>query len=252
MSAKGLIYAVGIGPGDERYMTGEALSAMAASDVICGYTVYAELVKPLFEEGGSLFERGPKEFFTTAMKQETERCKRAVEIAESGRRVAMVCSGDSGVYGMAGLLLELCEGKDIDVITVPGITAAISGAAVLGAPVGHDFAVISLSNLLTEQELIDRRLALASEADFIICLYNPCSHKRTDTLKNACTIMLEHKSPDTACGWVRNIGREGEEAHICKLSELSEQPVDMFTTVFVGSKTTRAVGGKLITPRGYR
>ena len=251
MSEKGLIYAVGIGPGGEKYMTGEALSAMASSDVICGYAVYAELVKPLFEEGGSLFESGPKEFFTTAMKQEVDRCRKAVEIAESGKTVSMVCSGDSGVYGMAGLLLELCEGKDIEVITVPGITAAISGAAVLGAPLGHDFCVISLSDLLTPWEQIENRLRCAAIGDFTICLYNPGSHKRKEYLMRACDILLEDKDPETICGLVRNIGREGEEKQILTLRELRDTEVDMFTTVFIGSSGTENLQGYMVTRRGY-
>lgn len=237
------VYAVGLGPGGKEMMTEEAISAIEKSDVICGYTVYVDLITSMFPE---------KETFTTPMKKEIDRCKWALETAQSGKTVAMVCSGDSGVYGMAGLLLQLLHSyKDVEVAVVPGITAAISGAAVLGAPVGHDFCVISLSDLLTPWDLIVKRLELAAEGDFITCLYNPRSKKRIEHLTTACNIMLKHRSEDTVCGWVKNIGREGEEYRICTLKELDNEPIDMFTTVFIGSSQTKLVDGKMVTPRGY-
>lgn len=237
------VYAVGLGPGGKEMMTEEAISAIEKSDVICGYTVYVDLITSMFPE---------KEIFTTPMKKEIDRCKWALETAQSGKTVAMVCSGDSGVYGMAGLLLQLLHSyKDVEVEVVPGITAAISGAAVLGAPVGHDFCVISLSDLLTPWDLIVKRLELAAEGDFITCLYNPRSKKRIEHLTTACNIMLKHRSEDTVCGWVKNIGREGEEYRICTLKELDNEPIDMFTTVFIGSSQTKLVDGKMVTPRGY-
>ena len=237
------VYAVGLGPGGKEMMTEEAICAIEKSDVICGYTVYADLITSMFPE---------KETFTTPMKKEIDRCKWALETAQSGKTVAMVCSGDSGVYGMAGLLLQLLHSyKDVEVEVVPGITAAISGAAVLGAPVGHDFCVISLSDLLTPWDLIVKRLELAAEGDFITCLYNPRSKKRIEHLTTACNIMLKHRSEDTVCGWVKNIGREGEEYRICTLKELDNEPIDMFTTVFIGSSQTKLVDGKMVTPRGY-
>ena len=237
------VYAVGLGPGGKEMMTEKAISAIEKSDVICGYTVYVDLITSMFPE---------KETFTTPMKKEIDRCKWALETAQSGKTVAMVCSGDSGVYGMAGLLLQLLHSyKDVEVEVVPGITAAISGAAVLGAPVGHDFCVISLSDLLTPWELIVKRLELAAEGDFITCLYNPRSKKRIEHLTTACNIMLKHRSEDTVCGWVKNIGREGEEYRICTLKELDNEPIDMFTTVFIGSSQTKLVDGKMVTPRGY-
>lgn len=237
------VYAVGLGPGGKEMMTEEAICAMEKSDVICGYTVYVDLIKSMFPD---------KETFTTPMKKEIDRCKWALETAQSGKTVAMVCSGDSGVYGMAGLLLQLLHSyKDVEVEVVPGITAAISGAAVLGAPVGHDFCVISLSDLLTPWDLIVKRLELAAEGDFITCLYNPRSKKRIEHLTTACNIMLKHRSEDTVCGWVKNIGREGEEYRICTLKELDNEPIDMFTTVFIGSSQTKLVDGKMVTPRGY-
>ena len=176
----------------------------------------------------------------------------ALEAAQQGKTVAMVCSGDAGVYGMAGLLLELAdEYPGTEVGVVAGVTAALSGSAVLGAPLGHDFCVISLSDLLTPWELIEERLRCAAKGDFVICLYNPGSHKRKDYLQKACDILLEVKNPATPCGTVRNIGREGEERKLVTLRELRDTEVDMFTTVFIGSKGTEILGDNLVTRRGY-
>ncbi len=238
------VYAVGIGPGDRAFFTEEAIQTLEKVDVIAGYTVYADLVRDLFPD---------KEIFTTPMKQEIQRCRWAIETAKAGRSVAMICSGDAGVYGMAGLLFELAEQYgDVDVEVVSGVTAAMSGAAVLGAPIGHDFCLISLSDLLTPWELIEKRLRCAAEGDFAVCLYNPKSKKRSDYLEKACRILMERKSPDTVCGWVRNIGREGQEYRVVTLKELPGEPIDMFTTVFIGSETTRNIGGRMVTPRGYQ
>ena len=237
------VYVVGIGPGGEEYMTRQAIAAMERADVLCGYTVYIDLVKPLFPG---------KECFTTPMTREIERCRWALETARGGRTVALVCSGDAGVYGMAGPLLQLAEDyEDVDVEVVSGVTSALSGAAVLGAPLMHDFCVISLSDLLTPWEQIERRLACAAAGDFVICLYNPSSRKRADYLRRACAILLRDKSPDTICGWVRNIGREGQQHKILTLGELREESLDMFTTVFIGSSTTQIAAGRMVTPRGY-
>ena len=237
------VYVVGIGPGGEEYLTRQAIAAMERADVLCGYTVYIDLVKPLFPG---------KECFTTPMTREIERCRWALETARGGRTVALVCSGDAGVYGMAGPLLQLAEDyEDVDVEIVPGVTSALSGAAVLGAPLMHDFCVISLSDLLTPWEQIERRLACAAAGDFVVCLYNPSSRKRADYLRRACDILLRDKSPDTVCGWVRNIGREGQQHKILTLGELREESLDMFTTVFIGSSTTQIAAGHMVTPRGY-
>lgn len=238
------VYVVGIGPGNSEYLTQEARTAMERADVLCGYTVYIDLVAPLFPE---------KETYTTPMKQEVDRCRWALDTAQLGKTVAMVCSGDAGVYGMAGLMLELGESyPDVDIEIVAGVTAALSGAAVLGAPLGHDFCVISLSDLLTPWELIEKRLRCAAEGDFAVCIYNPCSKKRVDTLRRACAVLMERKSPDTACGWVRKIGRDGREHRILTLGELADETLDMFTTVFIGSSSTRICSEHLVTPRGYR
>ena len=238
------VYEVGMGPGDSRCLTAEARSALDEAHVLCGYGVYVDLVAPLYPE---------KEVFTTPMTQELERCRWALESARSGRTTALVCSGDAGVYGMAGPLLELARDyPEVEVAVVPGITAALSGAAVLGAPLGHDFCVVSLSDLLTPWETISRRLECAAAGDFALCLYNPASRKRRDYLRRACEILLRHRSGDTVCGWVRNIGREGQESRLLTLRELREEQVDMFTTVFVGSSTTILAEGHMVTPRGYR
>lgn len=224
-------------------MTFEAMQALKDSDLIVGYGVYTDLVKPLFPE---------KEYLTTPMKQEIERCRMAVDAAAEGRNVAMISSGDAGVYGMAGPILELAEGKDVDVKVVAGVTAALSGGAVLGAPLTHDFAVISLSDLLTPWEKIEKRLDAAASADFCIAIYNPSSHKRADYLQKACDIMLKHKNAETVCGLVRNIGREGEECQVLSLGTLRDTKVDMFTTVFIGNSQTKVCSGRMVTPRGYK
>ena len=237
------LYVVGLGPGGEEYLSGQARAALETAQVLCGYTVYVDLIRPLFPG---------KEVYTTPMRREQDRCRWALETASAGKTVALVCSGDAGVYGMAGLALQLGkEYPQLEIQVVSGITAALSGAAVLGAPLGHDFCVISLSDLLTPWEVIERRLECAALGDFAICIYNPSSKKRADYLKKACEILLRHKSPETLCGWVRNIGREGQEYRLLTLGELGEEQVDMFTTVYVGSSTTALWGGKMVTPRGY-
>lgn len=238
------IYVIGIGPGAYDQMTGKAIRAMNESDAIIGYTVYVDLVKEYFPG---------KEFMTTPMKKEVDRCVLAFEEAKKGKTVSMICSGDAGVYGMAGLMYEVgVNYPETELEIIPGVTAATGGAAVLGAPLMHDFAVISLSDLLTPWEKIEKRIRGAAMADFVICLYNPSSRKRADYLKKACEYILEYQSPDTVCGYVRNIGREGEDAHILTLSELKDTEVDMFTTVYIGNSQTRNVDGKMVTPRGYR
>ena len=237
------IYIVGLGPGGVEQATQRAVTALESSDIIVGYDVYVNLIKDSFPQ---------KSFYSTGMRGETQRCQKAVELALSGQTVSVISSGDAGVYGMAGLICELCEAHpEIETEVVSGITAACSGAAVLGAPLMHDFCVISLSDLMTPWEKIEKRLRLAAEADLVICLYNPSSRKRADYLKRACDIILEHREPETVCGYVKNIGREGEEYAILTLGELKNTKVDMFTTVFVGNSQTRTINGKMVTPRGY-
>lgn len=238
------VYVIGIGPGAYEKMTIEAAETLRNCDVIIGYTVYVDLVREHFPG---------KEFLTTPMKKEVDRCRMAFEEARKGKKVAMICSGDAGVYGMAGLMLELGgEFPDCEVQVISGVTAATGGAAVLGAPLIHDFALISLSDLLTPWEKIEKRLRLAAEADFVICLYNPGSRKRSDYLRKACEIMMESKDGETVCGIVSQIGREGESMQVLTLEELKNTPVDMFMTVFIGNSQTKAMNGKMVTPRGYR
>lgn len=235
---------IGLGPGGGADLTGRARAALEECDLLVGYTAYIDLVKEDFPD---------KETLSTGMRREVDRCRAAVEAALTGKNVAVVCSGDSGVYGMAGLVYEVAQEYDpIDIEVVPGITAACGGAAVLGAPLTHDFAVVSLSDLLTPWEKIEARLTAAARADFVLCLYNPASKSRPDYLRRACDILLAAgKSPDTVCGTVRNIGRSGEEARILTLGRLRDTQVDMFTTVFVGNSQTKVLGGKMVTPRGY-
>ena len=237
------LFLVGLGPGDPQGMTEAARAALEQAEVLCGYTVYLDLVKEQFPE---------KETYTTPMTRELERCQWAVNRAAQGKIVAMLCSGDAGVYGMAGPVLELAEGKNVEIEVVPGVTAAISGAAVLGAPLMHDFCVISLSDLLTPWETIARRLRCAAAGDFSIVFYNPRSKKRPEHLRRACQILLEEKSPDTVCGWVRNIGRVGQTHGVVTLGELGRMELDMFTTVFIGASSTKVIDGRMVTPRGYR
>ena len=240
---KGKVTVIGMGPGQIAQMTIEAYQAIRESDVIAGYNVYVDLVKDRFPD---------KKIITTAMRREEERCALALKEAAAGADVAFICSGDAGVYGMAGLLYEMgqdCPSVEIGVI--PGVTAALSGAARLGAPLIHDFALISLSDLMTPWEKIEKRLRMAADGDFVIVLYNPSSRKRPDHLRRACDILLETLSPEQVCGTVRNIGREGEEARIYTLAGLRDVQADMFTTVFIGNRSTKRIGDRMVTPRGY-
>ena len=237
------VYVVGIGPGNAEGMTGQAVKVLNEAELLVGYNRYIELVRPLFPD---------KPVVATGMTHESERCRAALEAAVAGKTVAVVCSGDPGVYGMAGLVYELAaEYSPVDIEVIPGVSAAMAGAALLGAPLMHDFAVISLSDLLTPWETIARRLQSAASADFSICLYNPASHKRTGHLRLACDIILEHRQPDTVCGWVRNVGRTGCESGLLPLSGLREWRADMFCTIYIGNSSTSERAGKMVTPRGY-
>lgn len=241
---KNKIYIVGMGPGKEEMMTGQALAALEQADVIIGYTAYLSLLGERFQG---------KEMMSTSMRQEQERCVLCFEEAEKGKQVALICSGDAGIYGLASLMYEI--GKDYphtELIVISGITAACSGAAVLGAPLNHDFCVISLSDLLTPWEKIEKRLIAAAEGDFAIAIYNPSSHKRKDYLTRACDILLRYIEEERACGYVENIGREGTKAVTCTLKELRDAQVNMFTTVFIGNAGSEITDGKLITKRGYQ
>jgi len=237
------IYIIGTGPGGHEYLSIAADKALKEAGTIIGYKLYIELIKGYYPG---------KEFMYTGMKQEAGRCRMAFGEALKGKKVAMVCSGDAGVYGMAGLMYELSKdypGVKLEVI--PGITAALSGGAMLGAPVSHDFAVISLSDLMTSWDTIEKRLAYAAEGDFVICIYNPSSQKRQDYLQKACDIILKYKKEDTVCGIAKNIARKGSSIKIMPLKELRDTQTDMFTTVFIGNSGTTVIDGHMVTPRGY-
>lgn len=278
----GTVYAVGFGPGDECYETMEAREVLAGVDVIVGYQTYVKLLEAQFPE---------KRFLVSGMHAEEARCREALRLASEGQNVAVVSSGDSAVYGMAGLLYTLSEEdayRGVQVVTVPGLSAVLSGSAVLGAPVGHDFCVISLSNLLTPLAKIEQRLKAAAEADFVIVLYNPVSKTRQAQYQRACTILSETLPEDRVCAYVRNIGRDGQKSRIFLLNELAglacagtaamtdgerseaantvvdgcvmkpteAQPeIDMLTTIFIGNSETRVIetpdGPRMVTPRGY-
>ena len=215
---KKVVYVVGLGPGEPYYMTQQAANTLESVDAICGYKVYLDLIREEFP---------CEEYYATGMTQELDRCRWALEKASTGKRVALVCSGDAGVYGMASPLLELApDYPEVAVEVVPGLTAALSGGAALGAPLAHDFCV---------------------------ALYNPSSKGRPDYLARAVRILLANgKNADTVCGLVRNIGREGQTARILTLTQLENTAVDMFTTVYIGNAATKLLGGRMVTPRGYR
>ncbi|WP_419725488.1 precorrin-3B C(17)-methyltransferase [Terrisporobacter petrolearius] len=239
-----MIYVVGIGPGCKNLMTIEAINAIDDAEVIVGYKTYIDLVKEFIVD---------KEVVQNGMRKEIERCKQALEIAKTGKKVAVISSGDAGIYGMAGLILELVtkENVDIKVKIVPGVTASIGAAAVLGAPIMHDFCHISLSDLMTPWEVIEKRLKLAAEADFVICLYNPRSKGRSEHLAKAFEIMGEFKAGSTAVGIVKDVGREKEEKFICTFDTMDFERVDMTTMVIIGNKATYIHDDLIITPRGY-
>ena len=238
------LYCIGIGPGGAEQMTSRAVRALEECDCVAGYGLYLDLIQELLDG---------KTRIQTGMTREVDRCTAARDAAKDGHTVAVVSSGDAGVYGMAGLLLEVCaQDPEIQIEVIPGVSAALSGGAVLGAPLTNDFACVSLSDLLTPWEVIEKRLRGAAQGDFCIALYNPASKKRTDHLQRACDILLETLPPETVCGTVRNIGREGETYTLTTLGALRNIQADMLTTVFVGNSRTRVINGRMVTPRGYR
>ena len=239
------IYVVGIGPGNMEEITPRAKDALTRCDCIIGYTAYIELIKDWFPQ---------KQFIDTGMTGELERCRIAVERAENGDAVALVSSGDSGIYGIAGLMLELAgrEGHAVPVEVIPGITAASAAAAVLGAPLMHDFAAISLSDCLTPWETILKRIRSAASADFIICFYNPKSKNRTEHSAIAREELLKFRKASTPVGIVRNAGRKDETSVVTDLDNMLEYNIDMFSIVIVGNSQTYIKNSKMITPRGYR
>ncbi len=235
-----MIYAIGIGPGSREAMTPEALHAIEKSEVIVGYKTYIDLIRDLIKD---------KEVVSNGMKQEIDRVKKAVEISKTGKTVAVISSGDAGVYGMAGLVLELADGEEVTV--VPGVTASTAAAAVLGAPLMHDFCHISLSDLMTPIELIYKRVELAAEADFVICFYNPRSNGRPHYLQNALELIKKYKDGSTPVGIVRNIARNNQEITICTIDTIDCERIDMVSVVIVGNSSTYIQRDKIITKRGY-
>ncbi|MCI6737794.1 MAG: precorrin-3B C(17)-methyltransferase [Intestinibacter sp.] len=239
-----MIYVIGIGPGSRDLMTQEAIAAMEDAEVIVGYKTYIKLVEDFIKD---------KEVVQNGMRKEVDRCQDAIDIAKTGKKVAVISSGDAGIYGMAGLILELItkQNLDIPVKVVPGVTASIGAAAVLGAPIMHDFCHISLSDLMTPWEVIEKRLRLAAEADFVICLYNPRSKGRSEHLAKAFKIMGEFKDGSTPVGIVKDVGRADQEKFICTFDTMDFERVDMTTMVIIGNKSTYVKDDLMITPRGY-
>lgn len=241
------IFAVGLGPGTIIGMTPEAREAIKASDVIVGYKTYVDQIIDLCEN---------KEVISNGMRQEVERCKKAIEIANDEKVVSVVCSGDAGVYGMAGLIMELIEKLkyNVEVEVISGVTAALSAAAVLGSPLTNDFSVISLSDLLTPKEWIIKRLEGAASSNMATAIYNPRSKKRLTLIVKAQEIFQrasENGGYELNAGYVRNAGRNESEHWIGKLSDLPIEKIDMFTTVIIGNSMTDIINGKLVTRRGY-
>ena len=238
-----MIYVIGIGPGGIDEITPKALNALNECEIISGYSRYIELIRSHFPG---------KTFMSYSMRQELKRCHDALALSREHKNVALISGGDSGVYGMAGLMLEAASGSCEEIRIIPGITAANSCAAILGAPLMNDYATISLSDLLTDWSVIERRLICACEGDFVICIYNPASNHRPDNFRRACEIMIAHgKSESTIAGYVRNAGREGEFSKITTLGEIMNENIDMLCTVIIGNSKTYVLNGKMITPRGY-
>ena len=238
----GHLWLVGLGPGGRDHLTAAAAAALSAADVIVGYKPYLELVADL---------AAGKRTVASGMRQEATRAEAAVAEATAGARVAVVSSGDAGVYGMAGLVLELLpEGSPVSVDVVPGVTAASAAAACLGAPLMNDFAVVSLSDLLTPLEVIERRLTAATDGDFVLALYNPRGTRRREPLRRALGILRERRASGTPVGLVRNALREGQQTRVTTLGELREDDVDMLTILIVGNSATVVRDGRMVTHAG--
>ena len=239
--SNGKIYVVGIGPGKKENMTFRGYEAMEKSDIIVGYKTYVDLVKEYYPE---------KEMKSSAMTKEVDRCTEVLELARQGKTVSLISSGDAGVYGMAGIMLEIAD-EDMEVEVIPGITATNAAAAIAGAPIMHDYATISLSDLLTDWELIKKRLELAAQGDFVVSIYNPKSRGRVTQIEEAREIMMKYKPKSTPVAIVRNAGREDERYIVTTLDEMLNHEIDMLTIVLIGNSNTFVKNGKIITPRGY-
>ncbi len=242
---QGKIFVVGTGPGDQKYICPQAIEALKKSDVITGYKTYIDLIEPIFPD---------KEFASSGMKKEVERCEETLAIAESGQTVSLISSGDAGIYGMAGIMIEVVAAKEstVDVEIIPGISAATSAASLLGAPLMNDFVTLSLSDLMTPWEVIMKRVHAAGSGDFVIGLYNPRSKTRVKHLDTTIDILLEYQNPKTPVGIVKHAMREKQEVKITTLDNLKNCDIDMFTTIIIGNSQTRIVSGKMVTQRGYK
>ncbi|ELC8353206.1 precorrin-3B C(17)-methyltransferase [Clostridium perfringens] len=236
----GKLYVIGIGPGGLDEMTLRAVKAIEESDIIVGYTKYIEMVKDLIKD---------KEIFKTGMRGEEERCREALELSRD-KKVALISTGDSGIYGMAGLILEMRKDENVEII--PGITASSAAGSVLGAPLMHDNCNISLSDLMTPYEDIKKRVRLAAEGDFVISLYNPKSKGRPHYLRECVDIIKEFRGEETPIAVVRNALREGESKEIFTLKDFNDEVVDMFSIVIIGNSKSYIKDGYFVTPRGYK
>ncbi|MFV0498543.1 MAG: precorrin-3B C(17)-methyltransferase [Bacilli bacterium] len=238
------IYAVGIGPGKVEYMTLNAMKIIKDSEVIVGFNTYIKLIEDLISD---------KEIIATGMTKEVVRCNAAIEQALKGKKVCVISSGDSGIYGMASLLYELAKPyENIEIKVEVGVTASTATAAILGSPITNDYATISLSDCLTPWDIIMKRLELLAQTDMAICIYNPQSRNRPDYLKRAVKALLKYRSGDIWCGYVKNALRDNTSSSVCRLDDLLEIDVDMFTTVIIGNSQTVLIDNKLVTPRGYK
>lgn len=241
MQTKGKVYVIGIGPGLPEYRSPASVEAIRTSDVIVGYKTYIDLIEDLIDN---------QEVSSSGMRKEVDRCAHVLDLAKTGKTVSLVSSGDAGVYGMAGIMLEMAD-DSVEIEVVPGITAANAAAACLGAPLMHDYAVISLSDLLTDWELIKKRLHHASEGDFVIALYNPRSKGRQTQIVEAREIMMKSKAATTPVGIVRNAKRDDQSVVVTTLEEMLSHEIDMFSMVIIGNQKSFIKDGKVVTPRGY-
>lgn len=237
-----MIYVVGIGPGAREMMTEAAVDAISKSNIIVGYKTYIKLIEPLFTT---------QEVVSNGMRGEVERCKEAIELSRKGNTVAVISSGDAGIYGMAGLIYELSDGQD-EIKVIPGVTASSASAAIIGAPLMHDFCHISLSDLLTPLDQIMKRVKMAATGDFIICFYNPKSHGRPTYINDAIEIIKEIQGNNITVGIVKDAGRADEAYHIFNIDEIDYDLIDMTSLVIVGNSNTKELHGRMVTPRGYQ
>lgn len=241
---KGKIYIIGIGPGDKENMSLRALDAIKKSDVIIGYKNYINLLSDLVKN---------KNVISSGMREEVSRCQKTLELASSGKIVSLISSGDPGIYGMAGIMLEVAgkSNKKIDIEIIPGITSASASSAILGSPINNDFAVISLSDLLTPWNVIEKRIKFAAKSDFVICIYNPKSKERDWQIKKTKKILLKYRKKDTPVGIVNNAQRKNQHSVITTLENMLNQKIDMNTTIVIGNSKTYIDNNFMITPRGY-